>query len=141
MAEKLLREKIGWKPGMRVLEVGLPDGLASPFSGVEHTSVRSGEGAPGAGFDLVLGFARDSTVLREIAPVMVGAGGDEAKIWIGYPKLSSKQKTDLTRDTGWEPMLRAGWIVVAIASVDAVWSAVRFRPKERVKSVRYGGKS
>jgi hypothetical protein len=59
------------------------------------------------------------------------------QIWICYPKLSSKVKTDLTRDHGWEPMFRSGWIVVAIASVDAVWSAVRFRPKAKVKSVRF----
>jgi hypothetical protein len=75
--------------------------------------------------------------LREIAPVMVGAGLEDAKVWICYPKLSSKVKTDLTRDHGWEPMFVAGWIVVAIASVDAVWSAVRFRPKAKVKSVRF----
>jgi hypothetical protein len=137
MADKLLREKIGWKPGMRVLEVGLPEGLASPFAGVDHAAVKAGDGAPGAEFDLVLGFARDSTALREIAPVMVGAGLEDAKVWICYPKLSSKVKTDLTRDHGWEPMFVAGWIVVAIASVDAVWSAVRFRPKGKVKSVRF----
>ena len=134
MANKLLREKVGWKPGMRVLEVGLPDGLLSPFAGVDHTSVRAGNGAPGAEFDLVIGFAQDSIALQEIAPVMVGAGVDDAKVWICYPKLSSKVKTDLTRDTGWAPMLHAGWIVVAIASVDAVWSAVRFRPQAKVKS-------
>jgi hypothetical protein len=138
MAEKLLREKIGWKPGMRVLEVDLPEGLTSPFAGVEYTAVRAGNGAPGAEFDLVFGFARDRTALRKIAPVMVGAGLEDAKIWIGYPKLSSKVKTDLTRESGWEPMFHAGWIVVAIASVDSVWSAVRFRPKSRVKSVRFG---
>jgi hypothetical protein len=137
MAERLLREKIGWKPGMRVLEVGLPAGLASPFAGVEHTSVIAGDGASGAEFDLVLGYARDRAALREIAPVMVGAGRDDAKIWICYPKLSSKVKTDLTRDHGWEPMFNAGWIVVAIASVNAVWSAVRFRQKARVKSLQF----
>jgi hypothetical protein len=138
MAGKLLREKIGWKPGMRVLEVGLPPGLRSPFAGVEHTTVVPGDGAPGAGFDLVLGFARDSAALREIAPVMVGAGIEEARVWICYPKQSSMVETDLTRDRGWEPMFNAGWIVVAIASVDSVWSAVRFRPKAKVKSVRFG---
>ncbi len=138
MAEKLLREKIGWKPGMRVLEVGLPQALESPFAGVEHTPVRPGDGAPGGEFDLILGFARDSSALEEIAPVMVGAGRDDAKVWIGYPKISSKVKTDLTRDSGWEPMTYAGWIVVSIVSVDAVWSAVRFRPTSKVRGQGLG---
>jgi hypothetical protein len=65
-----------------------------------------------------------------------GMIGDAAKVWLCYPKGSSKVETDLSRDAGWEPMFNAGWIVVAIASVDATWSAVRFRPKRLVNSVR-----
>ena len=121
---------------MRVLEVELPKGMSSPFADVDHASVRAGDGAPGAEFDLVLGFARNSTALQAIAPVMVGAGLEDAKVWICYPKLSSKVETDLTRDQGWEPMFLAGWVVVAIASVDSVWSAVRFRQKAKVKPGR-----
>ena len=137
MPEKSLREKIGWKPGLKVLLVGLADGLTDPFEGVEHTSVKAGKPAPMGKFDVLLGFALDAAMLQRIAPVLLGSAVEDAKLWICYPKGSSKVKTDLNRDAGWGPMFDAGWIVVAIASVDATWSAVRFRPKALVKSVRF----
>jgi hypothetical protein len=136
MAEKTLKEKIGWKPGQQVLAIGLPAGVADPFAGVEHTSLAAGKNAPKQKFDLVLGFAADCAALKTLAPVILGAATDDTKLWLCYPKGSSGMKSDLKRDVGWEPMFDAGWIVVAIASVDATWSAVRFRPKRLVKSVR-----
>jgi hypothetical protein len=136
MCEKSLKEKIGWKPGQRVLLAGLPQGVANPFGGIEHTQVGAREAWPEGSFDLVLGFCHDAAALHVSAGGMMGSAGESGKLWVCYPKGSSKVKTDLTRDTGWEPMFNAGWIVVAIASVDATWSAVRFRPKHLVKSTR-----
>ncbi len=133
---KTLREKLGWKDGQRVLLIGLPDDVASPFAGVEHVDMTLGAQAPKDRFDLAVGFARDAAALRLLASALLGATDEESKVWVCYPKLSGKIKTDLTRDRGWEPMFDAGWIVVAIAAVDATWSAVRFRPKYLVKSVR-----
>jgi len=138
MAEKLLRDKIGYKAGQAVLLLNLPDGLADPFDGVEHTVAQVTKPKLGKRqFDLVLAFTRDQSQLAGAAAVVLGALRDDAKLWLAYPKKSGAIKTDLTRDVGWEPMFAAGYIVVAIAAVDGTWSAVRFRPKELVKSVRY----
>jgi hypothetical protein len=137
VAEKTLKEKIGWKPGQRVLLVGLPGDVGDPFAGVEHESVGAGSKAPAGMFDLLLGFALDRAALKKVAATILPHANDESKVWLCYPKGMSKVKTDLNRDSGWEPMFDAGWIVVAIASVDATWSAVRFRPKALVKSVRF----
>jgi hypothetical protein len=132
MAEKSLRERLGWKPGQRVLLLGLPSGVEDPFQDVDHAN----EAAAGQ-FDLLVGFTRDQAALRTIAPLMLASAAEDAKVWLCYPKGTSRVKTDLNRDAGWEPMFAAGWIVVAIASVDATWSAVRFRPRNQVKSIRY----
>jgi hypothetical protein len=137
MAEKALKEKIGWKLGQRVLLVGLPGDVADPFAGVEHEGAEAGSETPTGVFELLLGFARDRAALKTVAATVLRGANDESKVWICYPKGTSKVKTDLNRDAGWEPMFDAGWIVVAIASVDATWSAVRFRPKVLVKSVRF----
>jgi hypothetical protein len=136
MAEKTLKEKIGWKPGQQVLAIGLPAGVDDPFAGVDHTSLAAGKSAPKRKFDLLLGFAADRAALKTVASAILAAATDDSKLWVCYPKGSSGMKSDLTRDVGWEPLFDAGWIVVAIASVDATWSAVRFRPKRLVKSVR-----
>lgn len=136
MSGKSLKEKLGWKPGQRVVVAGLPDGVANPFAGVDHRRVEVGQVWPEAGSDLVVGFCRDAAALGEFAGGMMECAGESGKLWVCYPKGSSKVKTDLTRDLGWEPMFAAGWVVVAIASVDATWSAVRFRPKHLVQSAR-----
>jgi hypothetical protein len=136
---KGLKEKLGWKDGQRVLLVGLPEGLVSPFAGVEHVEAALGAKVPKGRFELAVGFARDSGALAVLAPALLAASDEASKVWVCYPKLSAKMmkiKTDLTRDRGWEPMIQAGWIVVSIAAVDATWSAVRFRPKHLVKSLR-----
>lgn len=88
------------------------------------------------GADALLLFVHGIEELESWAPVALSAITPEGLLWIAYPKQSSKIKTDLNRDKGWEPITRAGYEGVAMISIDATWSAVRFRPVELVKSTR-----
>lgn len=138
MAEKLLRDKLGYKPGQAILLLDLPDGLPDPFDGIPHdvasvTKAKLGKRK----FDLVVAFTQDQAALTIATKVVVGCMVDDPKLWLVYPKKSGKLTTDLNRDAGWKPMFDAGYLVVSIASVDETWSAVRFRPKHLVKSVRF----
>ena len=136
MAEKLLRDKLGYKAGQAVLLLDLPDGMADPFEGVEHAIAQAKKAKRGkAKLDLVLAFTQDQAALAASAKTLLGATVDDPKVWLAYPKKSGKIATDLTRDAGWAPMFNAGWIVVSIVSIDETWSAVRFRPKHLVKSL------
>src|SRR5215470_13265746 len=48
---------------------------------------------------------------------------DDVTLWIYYPKGTSKLQTDLTRDKGWENLLKhdeLGWI--SLISFDDTWS-------------------
>lgn len=54
--------------------------------------------------------------------------------WISYPKKSSGVQTDISRDHGWEPLYKLNLRPVAAISIDDTWSALRFRPEERVRS-------
>ena len=50
--------------------------------------------------------------------------------WIYYPKGTSKMQTDLTRDKGWDELLKHDelqWI--SLISFDDVWSTFAFRMK------------
>lgn len=142
MAEKLLRDKLGYKAGQAVLLLDLPAGIANPFGGVEHTLASSAYAPPDSQkldpqkFNLVLGFAHDRAALEVASKVILASVDEDTRVWLVYPKKSGRLKTDLTRDIGWEPMFDAGWIVVSIVSVDETWSAVRFRLKHLVKSIR-----
>ncbi len=137
MPAKILREKLGYKAGQSVLLLDLPAGMPDPFEGVDHTAAQSKSAKLSKKkFDLVLAFTEDQAALAAAARTLLGSvAGDDAKIWLVYPKKSGRIKTDLTRDSGWGPMFDAGYIVVSIAAVDETWSAVRFRPKHLVKSV------
>jgi hypothetical protein len=48
-------------------------------------------------------------------------------LWITYPKGTSKVKTDLNRDILWKRLKDFGLETVAMFSVDATWSAMRFK--------------
>ena len=57
---------------------------------------------------------------------------DEVTLWIYYPKGTSKLQTDLTRDKGWDNLLRhdeLGWI--SLISFDDTWSTFGSRLKTR----------
>jgi hypothetical protein len=137
MAEKLLRDKLGYTEGHTVLLVGLPAEVADPFEGVVHDVARAGTAKFGKRkFDLVMAFTRDQAALGAVAGAVLAVLVDDPKLWLAYPKKTGDIATDLTRDAGWAPMLDAGFIVVSIVSVDATWSAVRFRPIHLVKSTR-----
>jgi hypothetical protein len=53
-------------------------------------------------------------------------------LWVSYPKKSSKIATDISRDVAWEVMKEFGLQPVFQISIDETWSALRFRPTERV---------
>jgi hypothetical protein len=52
---------------------------------------------------------------------------------ISYPKKTSKAKGDLDRDMVWQAVAKTGLRAVSQVSVDDVWSAIRFRPAEKLE--------
>ena len=63
------------------------------------------------------------------------AEGD-AVIWFAYPKGSSKRYTcEITRDTGWQALGRAGFEPVRMVAIDEDWTAVRFRRVDFIKTM------
>ena len=56
---------------------------------------------------------------------------DDIPCWIYYPKGTSKMQTDLTRDKGWDTLLKHNdtltWI--SLISFDETWSVFGFRLK------------
>ena len=52
--------------------------------------------------------------------------------WIAYPKGGSKIKADINRDTIRVTAEGFGIATVTVISIDETWSALRFRPIEKV---------
>jgi hypothetical protein len=62
---------------------------------------------------------------------------DEVTLWIYYPKGTSKLQTDLTRDKGWDNLLKhdeLGWI--SLISFDDTWSTFGSRLKTKADKKR-----
>ena len=56
----------------------------------------------------------------------------DSVLWFAYPKGTSKIKTDINRDILRLTAEGFGMTTVAAISIDATWSALRFRPIDRV---------
>jgi hypothetical protein len=132
MADNMLLKKLLVKPGNRVLVLNPPPGWLEGGLGPLPERVEVTGQAGGGGFDVVHLFVRDGGELRRFALEAVAALRPGGILWVSYPKRSSKVDTDLTRDRGWDRLDAAGWQAVTQVSVDATWSALRFRPKAEV---------
>ena len=87
-------------------------------------------------FDCVQLFVKNIEEMNRLAPRAIRAVKPDGLLWISYPKRSSKTKTDLSRDHGWEVIENAGLEGVTLIAIDEVWSAMRFRLAERVGKPR-----
>lgn len=56
----------------------------------------------------------------------------DSVLWFAYPKGTSKIKTDINRDTIRITGEEYGITTVTAISINAIWSALRFRPIDRV---------
>lgn len=82
--------------------------------------------------DFVQTFVKNIAELEEFGPTAIESVKYDGLLWICYPKKSSKMKTDISRDIGWEIMAENRLRPVTQISIDETWSALRFRPLEAV---------
>ena len=126
-----LIQKIGIKPGHRVLLQNPPAGLLKEL-GPLPTGAQSAESLTGKA-GVVLAFAETRAELaknfknwgRKIEP--------DGMLWIGWPKKASGRPTDLTEDVVREIGLECGLVDVKVCAIDEIWSGLKFvvRLKDR----------
>ena len=74
-------------------------------------------------------FVKDKAQLNKQLKKILGLIKDDVICWIYYPKGSSKIQTDLTRDKGWDDLLKQDLQWVNLISFDDTWSAFGMRQK------------
>jgi hypothetical protein len=77
--------------------------------------------------DFALVFAVNVNQLCNIMTEVLPALHKESKLWIAYPKTTSKIVSDLNRDCSWDTLSNAGYETVNQVVLDHVWSAMRFQ--------------
>ena len=88
-------------------------------------------------YDFMIIFTPDSNEVKRLGPAGIHNLGDDGKLWMVYPKGTSKKYTsDINRDKGWEAVLETGMRPVSQVSVDDDWSALRFRNARYIRSAK-----
>lgn len=80
--------------------------------------------------DFVHIFVENKAQFEERVSASLSAVRPSALVWLSYPKITSKHRSDINRDTLWDLVLPLGWHPVAQVSLGDTWSAIRLRPNE-----------
>jgi hypothetical protein len=86
--------------------------------------------------DFALIFALNQKQLNDILKEVFPALHAEAKLWIAFPKLTSKIVSDLNRCCTWEYLRSEGFESTDEVVLDYVWSALQFKRAEPVKNAK-----
>lgn len=108
--------------------VNAPAATMDAFNGTDAVTRLTGKKPIGQ----VVLFAKDQKELDEHFAKVLPRLGDDALLWIAYPKKSGSIKSDISRDAGWDGLTAAKYVPVTQVSVDSDWSALRFRKEEAV---------
>jgi hypothetical protein len=128
MSTKAIAAKLMIKGGDRVLLRNAPTdytALLEPLPEGATLSVR----ARGS-FDLIQIFVRSQDELARELAALAGFAGPTTRLWVTYPKLSSKLKGDINRDSIAAFARTVGFEGVSIIAIDDDWSALRLKRKE-----------
>jgi hypothetical protein len=71
-------------------------------------------------------------ILSEVCPALHPAG----RLWIAYPKATSKITSDLNRDCNWNYLTELGYETGDIVVLDYVWSAQQFTKSETCECIK-----
>lgn len=122
MSETLL-DKLLLAPGVRARLLNVPKSVKPLFEPLPDGVHVNESGPEPAGWLMV--FVKDRAALDAFATVAVSEVAYDGVLWIASPNA-------LPRETLLQAMEPFGFDAVATVAVDDAWTAVRFRPKERI---------
>ncbi len=91
----------------------------------------------GAGLNAVLLFTGSKGLLKKQLPKILPAVSPGTIFWISYPKQDSGIASDLNRDILRKFMQKYNYSAVSQVSLDLKWSALWFKPREKVISRKF----
>lgn len=136
MSQTIL-EKLQLKNEKNILIQGLPSSIEKQFSKLSFAKnltplLRSRK------IDFALVFAVSENQLNSILDDIMPSLKENSKLWIAYPKLSSKITTDLNREGSWNKLIHADYESSEQVPLDHVWHAVNFKKTEIEMEILHG---
>ena len=119
-----LKEKLLMKAGKTVLVINAPIDFWMP------SAKKSNQNA-----DVTLVFVRNEADISSLSKMAIGNTNPDGVLWFAYPKKSSGVKTDINRDSGWEPLAKNKFVPVTQVAIDETWSALRFKSIDQIKKL------
>lgn len=118
-------EKLQLTEEKNLLIQGLPSSIEKQFAKIAFAKnvtplLRSRR------IDFALVFAVNETQLNSILREVLPALDEEGKLWIAYPKTTSKIVSDLNRACSWKMLNQNGFESECQVTLDHVWTALRF---------------
>ena len=133
MANNNLLSKLKFRPEYQMLVINAPDNYMENLLGINYAinlDEVSGE------VDMLHIFAYNKNDVDRLVPSAIKCLKYDGLLWISYAKGTSKIKTDINRDKGWDTLKAMGFEGIALIAIDETWAAMRFRPKEKIKGLR-----
>lgn len=125
MSDKSVARKLMIKEGRKVLFVNRPNGYEAILGALpKDVSVLSRPSEPA---DVIQLFVANRKELEEHLPRLKTALDPKGMLWVTYYKGTSKNKTDINRDTINAYARTLGMEGVAMISIDDDWSALRLK--------------
>ncbi|KAB2871781.1 MAG: DUF3052 family protein [Bauldia sp.] len=126
---KSLPDKLGFKPGMAVAFIALPETLAGLAEVVAFAGVTRLDGWKAVTgkerFDAIHAFTASHAEIAGHLARLQRALKRGGLIWVSWPKKAAKVPTDVTEDVVRAEALRLDLVDVKVAAVDAVWSGLK----------------
>jgi hypothetical protein len=126
MSEKSIVEKLQLKSGRTILLLNEPPSYLQILGTLPADC--QFQGAEGKA-DVVQLFVRTHLELEDWLIRAVGRLKPGGIFWVSYPKLTSKMRSDINRDSINSYAISNGWQGVVIVSIDENWSALRLKSK------------
>jgi|GEM_PF-41098 len=121
-----LLEKLQYGNERNILIQGLPSSLEKQFAKLSFSkNVTPLLQTKKIDFALlfVINHSQLCTILKDVMPALY----NDSKLWVAYPKATSKISSDLNRMCKWEVTLSNHYEKVEEVELDTVWNAIHFK--------------
>src|ERR1041385_2341903 len=133
MFSNSLFEKLDLREEKNLLIQGLPSSIEKQFAKLSYAKnvtplLRTRK------IDFALVFAVNHNQLTNILQEVFPALNSKSKLWIAYPKVTSKIASDLNRHSSWQFLSDSEYEAVNQVPLDHVWTAILFKRTSLKKS-------
>ena len=124
-------EKLQLKDEKNLLVQGLPSSVEKQFAKLSYNKNLTPL-LKARKIDFALIFAINQLQLNNILKEVFSALHPESKLWIAYPKTTSKIVSDLNRDASWEILPKNEYEAVRQVTLDHVWTDMCFKKLDQI---------